>query len=283
MEVSAEERTATYERLWGEEGGFKFIYGSYYDLLFNEGSNETAAEFIRSKIRQIVNDPVVAEKLAPKDYPYGTKRPPVDTDYFETFNRPNVSLVDLRETPITEITPAGIRTTDAEYDVDVIVFATGFDAITGSLLKIDIRGRQGLGLKAKWEAGPTSYLGLQVAGFPNMFTVSGPGSPAVLVNMPTAIEHHVEWIADCIAHMRAHGLTHIEATTDAEDAWVEHVRAVAERTLYPRADSWYLGANIPGKKRVFMPYVGGFLPYTERCKEVAERGYEGFATSARSE
>jgi cation diffusion facilitator CzcD-associated flavoprotein CzcO len=281
MEVSAEERTATYERLWGEEGGFKFIYGSYYDLLFNEGSNDTAAEFIRSKIRQIVKDPVVAEKLAPKDYPYGTKRPPVDTDYFETFNRPNVSLVDLRETPITEITPTGIRTTDAAYDLDVIVFATGFDAITGSLLKIDIRGRQGLALTAKWEAGPTSYLGLQVAGFPNMFTVSGPGSPAVLVNMPTAIEHHVEWIADCIAYLRAHGLTRIEATTDAEDAWVEHVHTVAERTLYPRANSWYLGANIPGKKRVFMPYVGGFLPYTERCKEVAERGYEGFAVSAR--
>jgi cation diffusion facilitator CzcD-associated flavoprotein CzcO len=282
MEVSAEERTATYERLWGEEGGFKFIYGSYYDLLFNEGSNDTAAEFIRSKIRQIVNDPVVAEKLAPKDYPYGTKRPPVDTDYFETFNRPNVGLVDLRETPITEITPTGIRTTDAAYDLDVIVFATGFDAITGSLLKIDIRGHQGLALTAKWEAGPTSYLGLQVAGFPNMFTVSGPGSPAVLVNMPTAIEHHVEWIADCIDYMRARGLTRIEATTDAEDAWVEHVRAVAERTLYPRANSWYLGANIPGKTRVFMPYVGGFLPYTERCREVAERGYEGFAVSARS-
>ncbi|MBV8161137.1 MAG: NAD(P)/FAD-dependent oxidoreductase [Acidimicrobiia bacterium] len=282
MEVSAEERLATYERLWAEEGGFKFIYGSFYDLLFNENSNETAAEFIRSKIRQIVRDPVVAEKLVPKDYPYGTKRPPVDTDYFETFNRPNVTLVDLRETPITEITPVGIRTSDAEYSLDAIVFATGFDAITGALLRIDIRGLGGLALSQKWEGGPTSYLGLQVAGFPNLFTVTGPGSPGVLANMPTAIEHHVEWIAGCIAHMRASGRTRIEATDEAEEAWVDHVRAVAERTLYPLANSWYMGASIAGKKRVFMPYVGGFFPYTERCRKVAERGYEGFAFSRRS-
>jgi cation diffusion facilitator CzcD-associated flavoprotein CzcO len=275
--VSAEERLATYERLWAEEGGFKFIYGSYFDLLFNKESNETAAEFIRSKIRQIVKDPVVAEKLVPKDYPYGTKRPPIDTDYFETFNRPNVTLVDLRQTPVVEIVPAGIRTVDADYDLDVIVFATGFDAMTGSLLKIDIRGRDGLTLQQKWEGGPTTYLGLQVAGFPNMFIITGPGSPAVLANMPTAIEQHVDWIADCIAYMRARGLTRIEATAEAENAWVDHVHDVASHTLYPLANSWYLGANIPGKKRVFMPYVGGFLPYTTRCAQVAERGYEGFA------
>jgi cation diffusion facilitator CzcD-associated flavoprotein CzcO len=280
MDVTPEERLATYERLWSEEGGFKFIYGSYYDLLFNPESNETAAEFIRGKIREIVRDPTVAEKLMPKDYPYGTKRPPVDTDYFETFNRPNVTLVDLRDTPITEIVPAGIRTTGADYDLDVIVFATGFDAVTGSLLRIDIRGRDGLTLSEKWAGGPTSYLGLQVAGFPNMFTVTGPGSPGVLANMPTAIEHHVEWIADCIDHMRAHGLTRIEPTEEAEQAWVDHVREVAETTLYPKANSWYLGANIPGKKRVFMPYVGGFLPYTKRCAKVAARGYEGFALSS---
>src|SRR4051812_9210309 len=200
MDVSEEERLATYERLWAEEGGFKFIYGSYFDLLFNKDANDTAAEFIRAKIREIVKDPVVAEKLLPKDYPYGTKRPPIDTDYFETFNRPNVTLVDLRETPTTEIVPNGVRTTDTVYALDVIVFATGFDAMTGSLLKIDIRGRDGLTLQEKWEAGPTSYLGLQVAGFPNMFTITGPGSPAVLANMPTAIEHHVEWIGNCIAH-----------------------------------------------------------------------------------
>ena len=275
--VSDEERLATYERLWAEEGGFKFIYGSYFDLLFNKDANDTAAEFIRGKIRQIVKDPVVAEKLVPKDYPYGTKRPPIDTDYFETFNRPNVTLVDVRETPITDVVPSGIRTTDADYDVDIIVFATGFDAMTGSLLKIDIRGRDGMRLQEKWEAGPRTYLGLQVAGFPNMFTITGPGSPAVLANMPTAIEQHVEWIGDCVAHLRTHGLTRIEATAEAEEAWVDHVRQVAELTLYPQANSWYLGANIPGKKRVFMPYVGGFLPYTLRCAEVAERGYEGFA------
>ncbi|MBV8236380.1 MAG: NAD(P)/FAD-dependent oxidoreductase [Acidimicrobiia bacterium] len=278
--VTAEERQETYERLWGEEGGFKFIYGSYFDLLFNKDSNETAAEFIRSKIRQIVTDPAVAEKLVPKDYPYGTKRPPIDTDYYQTFNRPNVTLVDLRETPITEIVPAGIRTTGADYDLDVIVFATGFDAVTGSLRKIDVRGSHGLTLADKWESGPRTYLGLQVAGFPNMFTVTGPGSPAVLANMPTAIEQHVDWIGDCIGYMREHGLTRIEATEAAEDAWVDHVRDVAELTLFPLADSWYLGANVPGKKRVFMPYVGGFLPYTRKCDEVAARNYEGFALSA---
>jgi cation diffusion facilitator CzcD-associated flavoprotein CzcO len=277
MAVSDEERRATYERLWAEEGGFKFIYGSYFDLLFNKASNDTAAEFIREKIREIVKDPVVAEKLSPKDYPYGTKRPPIDTGYFETFNRDNVTLVDLRESPITEVIPTGIRTTAADYDLDVIVFATGFDAMTGSLLKIDIRGEGGVSLREKWEAGPRTYLGLQIAGFPNMFTVTGPGSPAVLANMPTAIEQHVDWIGNCIGYMRANGMTRIEATEEAEEAWVDHVRDVASMTLYPEANSWYLGANIPGKKRVFMPYVGGFLPYTTRCAEVAERGYEGFA------
>jgi cation diffusion facilitator CzcD-associated flavoprotein CzcO len=176
MEVTPEEREATYERLWSEEGGFKFIYGSYYDLLFNQQSNDTAAEFIRSKIRQIVEDPDVAEKLLPKDYPYGTKRPPIDTDYFETFNRDNVTLVDIRDTPITEIFPTGLRTTGADYDVDIIVLATGFDAMTGSLRKIDIRGCSRQTLKEKWEAGPLSYLGIQIAGFPNMFVITGPAA-----------------------------------------------------------------------------------------------------------
>jgi cation diffusion facilitator CzcD-associated flavoprotein CzcO len=282
LDVTPEERQATYERLWAEEGGFKFIYGSYNDLLVNAESNDTAAEFIRSKIRQIVSDPVVAEKLAPKDYPYGTKRPPIDTDYFETFNRPNVTLVDLRETPITEITRTGLVTTGGDYDLDVIVFATGFDAMTGSLLRIDIRGLDGVTLNRKWEAGPLTYLGVQVAGFPNMFIITGPGSPSVLTNMPLAIEQHVEWIAECITHVRESGQSRVEATEDAEEAWVEHVRQVAELTLFSQANSWYLGANIPGKKRVFMPYVGGFAPYRERCDEVAANGYEGFAFSSRS-
>jgi cation diffusion facilitator CzcD-associated flavoprotein CzcO len=280
MAVPEEERLATYERLWSEEGGFKFVYGSYNDLLVNQESNDTAAEFIRSKIRHIVKDPEVAEKLAPKGYPYGTKRPPIDTHYFETFNRPNVSLVDIRETPIVEITPTGLRTTDADYELDVIVFATGFDAMTGSLLKIDIRGRDGIRLQDKWEGGPVTYLGIQVAGFPNMFTITGPGSPSVLTNMPVAIEQHVEWISDCITYLREHGLTRIEATEEAEDAWVDHVRQVADATLFPRADSWYVGANIPGKKRVFMPYVGGFLGYRKRCEAVAANDYEGFIASS---
>jgi cation diffusion facilitator CzcD-associated flavoprotein CzcO len=276
MDVPPDEREATYERLWGEEGGFKFIYGSYNDLLFNQQSNDTASEFIRTKIRQIVKDPGVAEKLVPKDYPYGTKRPPIDTDYYVTFNRANVTLVDIRETPITEITPSGLRTTDAEYDLDIIVFATGYDAMTGSLLKIDIRGPNGRTLKDKWQSGPLTYLGVQVAGFPNMFIVTGPGSPSVLTNMPMAIEQHVQWIADCISYLRESGLTRVEATEEAEEAWVEHVRQVAESTLFPKANSWYLGANIPGKKRVFMPYVGGFAPYEKRCNEVVANGYEGF-------
>jgi cation diffusion facilitator CzcD-associated flavoprotein CzcO len=280
MEVTPEERQSTYEQLWAEEGGFKFIYGSYNDLLSNIESNDTAAEFIRSKIRQIVTDPVVAEALAPKDYPYGTKRPPIDTNYFETFNRDNVTLVDLRQTPITEITPSGLRTTGADYELDIIVFATGFDAMTGSLLKIDLRGRSGQLLKDKWEGGPVTYLGLQVAGFPNLFIITGPGSPSVLTNMPLSIEHHVEWIADLITSLRERDLTCVEATEEAESAWVDHVRELSETTLFHRANSWYLGANIPGKARVFMPYVGGLGPYRQHCEEIATSGYEGFILSA---
>ena len=280
LDDSPEARRAAYEQLWAEEGGFKFIYGSYYDLLFDQASNDTAAEFIRGKIREIVTDPSVAEKLAPKDYPYGTKRPPIDTGYYETFNRANVALVDLRETPITEITAQGIRTTEADYDVDSIIFATGYDAMTGSLLRMDIHGADGVTLGEKWQSGPATYLGLQVAGFPNMFIITGPGSPSVLANMPVAIEQHVDWIADCISFLRARGYTRVEATEDAQEAWVEHVRQVADTTLFPRANSWYVGANIPGKRRVFMPYVGGFAPYQQRCDAVAANGYEGFVFSS---
>jgi cation diffusion facilitator CzcD-associated flavoprotein CzcO len=282
MDVTSEERQATYERLWAEEGGFKFIYGSYIDLLFNKDSNDTASEFIRGKIRQIVKDPVVAERLVPTDYPYGTKRPPIDTDYYRAFNRDNVTLVDLRETPIREVTPGGLRTTDAEYDLDTLLFATGFDAMTGSLLRIDVRGRDGHELRKKWEGGPLTYLGMQVAGFPNMFVVTGPGSPSVLTNMPLAIEQHVEWIGECISYVRERGLTRVEATEEAEAAWVEQVRRIAEATLFPLANSWYVGANIPGKSRVFMPYVGGFVHYRRHCEDVAAKGYEGFAFSSRA-
>ncbi len=279
LAVSPEEREAKYEQLWAEEGGFKFLYGSFNDFLTNQAANDTVADFIRRKIHDIVKDPVVADKLSPRDYPYGTKRPPIDTDYYETFNRDNVTLVDIREAPIVEITRHGLRTTEQEYDLDTIVFATGFDAMTGSLLRIDVRGKGGLSLRDKWAHGPQTYLGLQVAGFPNLFVITGPGSPSVLTNMPLAIEQHVEWISDCIGYLRDHGLTRVEATEDAEGKWGEHVSEVADATLFPKTNSWYVGANIPGKSRVFMPYVGGFAPYQQLCDDVAAKGYEGFVLS----
>jgi cation diffusion facilitator CzcD-associated flavoprotein CzcO len=228
-----------------------------------------------------VKDPETAEKLANIDHPYAAKRPPIDTDYFETFNRDNVALVDVRAEPIEEITPRGIRTHTAEYPLDIIVFATGFDAMTGTLLRMDIRGRDGLTLKQAWEAGPKNYLGLQVAGFPNLFTVTGPGSPSVLCNMPVAIEQHVEWITDCIDHMRKHGLTRIEPTEEAMERWIAEVNAAADATVLPHAKhSWYLGANIPGKPRMFMPYAGGMAHYRRICADVAAKNYEGFNLSA---
>jgi len=275
LECSEEERNAVFEELW-QEGGFKFTWGSFHDILVDKRANETASEFIRSKIRSMVKDPEVAEKLIPRDYPYGSKRPPIDTNYFETFNRDNVELVDLRRSPIAEITPNGIRTVDSEHNLDIIVFATGFDAMTGALLKIDIRGRGGQTLARKWAEGPRTYLGLQIAGFPNFFTITGPGSPSVLCNMPVCIEQHVEWIAECIRRLREQSIPSIEAKPEAETAWVEHVNEVAGMTLFLEASSWYLGANIPGKPRIFMPYAGGMPAYRARCQEVADKGYEGF-------
>jgi cyclohexanone monooxygenase len=281
MEATEEERRKEYEARW-ETGGLAFM-AAYSDLALNADSNRTAADFVRGKIRALVRDPAVADALAPTSYPIGTKRICVDSDYYETFNRENVSLVDIRETPIAAITPTGIRTADgAHHEVDSIVFATGFDAMTGALLKANIAGRSGLRLDAKWEAGPRSYLGLMVAGFPNLFTITGPGSPSVLSNMMVSIEQHVDWIADCIAHMRARDARTVEATQEAEDSWVEHASEVAHRTLYPRAASWYMGANIPGKPRVFMPYIGGVGVYREKCDEIAAKGYEGFRFSGAS-
>ena len=275
FDVTPEERAQIYEAAW-EKGGLQFR-ATFHDLLLSKASNDTAADFIRHKIRSIVKDPATAEKLADIDHPYAAKRPPIDTDYFETFNRANVSLVDVRADPIVAITPTGIRTRTADYPLDIIVFATGFDAMTGPLLRMDIRGRDGLTLAELWKAGPRNYLGLQVAGFPNLFTITGPGSPSVLCNMPVAIEQHVEWITDCIAHMRAHGLTRVEAETEAMDGWVAEVNAAANATLLPQAHhSWYLGANVPGKPRVFMPYAGGMARYREMCTEIAAKGYQGF-------
>jgi cyclohexanone monooxygenase len=218
--------------------------------------------------------------LTPNDHPFATKRPPIDTHYFATFNRDNVTLVDIRNAPITENTPHGLRTENAEYELDTIVFATGFDAMTGSLLKMGIRGVGGRTLAGKWADGPKTYLGLQIAGFPNLFTITGPGSPSVLSNMPVSIELHAEWISDCIDHMREHGFRRIEAEVEAEDRWVDHVSNVADLTLHKQANSWYLGANIPGKKRVFMPYVGGLELYNNLCNYVVNNGYSGFELSS---
>jgi cation diffusion facilitator CzcD-associated flavoprotein CzcO len=276
VETPPKERDAIYEAAW-ERGGLQFR-AAFKDMMASKAANDTAAEFIKRKIRSIVKDPKTAATLSDIDHPYAAKRPPIDTDYFETFNRPNVTLVDVKATPIECISPAGIRTTQAEYPLDIIVFATGFDAMTGPVLRMDIRGRGGVTLKDVWEAGPRNYLGLQVDGFPNLFTITGPGSPSVLCNMPVAIEQHAEWIADCIAHMRAEGLERIEARPEAVDRWVAEVNEVASKTLLPLAThSWYLGANIPGKPRVFMPYAGGMVRYREICSEVASRGYDGFA------
>jgi cation diffusion facilitator CzcD-associated flavoprotein CzcO len=274
-DVDDDERKEIYEKLW-EHGGFKFLWGSFFDIMVDLDANATAADFIRGKIRETIDDPTVADILIPTDHPYGSKRPPIDTGYFETYNRDNVKLVDIRKAPIQEITKKGLKTEDAEFELDVIVFATGFDAMTGSLLRMNITGRDGRTLEDKWSAGPRTFLGLQVEGFPNLFTITGPGSPSVLVNMPVAIEQHVEWIADCIAHMRETGMNRIEANLEAEDEWVQHVNDVASLTLFSHANSWYLGANIPGKARVFMPYPGGLVLYGERCDASVENGYEGF-------
>ncbi len=278
FDVSPEERQEIYQAAW-DKGGLQFRAG-FRDVLMTKEANETAASFIRDKIRQIVKDPVTAQKLADIDHPYAAKRPPIDSNYFETFNRSNVTLVDVREDPIVEITPEGLRTKSAMYPLDIIVFATGFDAMTGPLIGMDIRGKDGLSLADAWKAGPVNYLGLQVAGFPNLFTVTGPGSPSVLTNMPVAIEQHVEWITDCIAHMRKEGHDRIETTAEAMDLWIAKVNEAANATLLPTVPhSWYLGANIPGKPRVFMPYAGGLARYRGICNDIAANGYEGFELS----
>jgi len=277
LDASEEERQREYEARW-EAGGIPFM-AAFNDLILNRQANDTAADFVRAKIRSIVRDPAVAERLTPKDYPIGTKRICVDTDYFDTFNRNNVTLVDVRKVPIEAIMPDGLRTRDASYRLDSIVFATGFDAMTGTLLAMEITGRGGRSLREKWAAGPLTYLGLMTAGFPNMFMITGPGSPSVLTNMIVSIEQHVDWIAACLAQLRSRNVATIEAAVEAEDAWVAHVREVGERTLYPQANSWYVGANIAGKPRVFMPYIGGFLVYKSKCDDIAAHGYAGFRLS----
>jgi cyclohexanone monooxygenase len=280
LEDTPEERERIYKQKWGTGGNISFLY-AYHDLLVNEESNETASEFVRNKIRDIVRDPKVAALLLPNDHPIGTKRLCLDNGYFETFNRENVTLVDVRSDPIVAITPTGLRTTMREFELDDIAFATGFDAITGALLDIDISVEGGPRLRDKWANGPRTYLGLMTAGFPNLFIVTGPGSPSVKSNMVASIEQHVDWIADCLQYLRDKKLGRIEADKGAENTWVEHVNEVADATLYPRADSWYVGANIPGKPRVFMPYVAGLDRYRKICDDVAANHYRGFSLKSR--
>jgi len=275
LEVTEEQRQAAYRSGW-EQGDLVSLIGSFTDTLTSKEANDTAAEFIRAQIRRIVTDPVTAEKLCPRTFPVGTKRPCLDTGYYATFNLPHVHLVDLRETPLVEFTAAGLRTSDREYEFDAIVFATGFDAMTGALTAIDIRGRDGVSLAATWAGGPRTYLGLAVAGFPNLFTVTGPLSPSVLSNMVVSIEQHVDWITDCVLYLRAGGHTAIEATAAAQDGWVQHVAEVGAHTLFPTADSWYMGSNVPGKPRVFYAYIGGVGLYRQTCDQIAASGYEGF-------
>ena len=279
LDVPEDERTKSYEAKWQEGGSISYLY-AYTDLLVNKQSNDTASEFVRNKIRAIVKDKRAGELLAPKDHPIGTKRLCLDTNYYETYNRDNVTLIDVRSDPIAEITATGLCTEGGQrFELDAIVFATGFDAMTGALREIDVRTSDGAALRDHWEGGPLTYLGLMVSGFPNMFVVTGPGSPGVKTQMIASIEQHVDWIADCIGHMRKGGFDRIEASPQAERDWVEHVNKVADSTLYPLANSWYMGANIPGKPRVFMPYVGGFDRYKRHCDAIAAKGYEGFKLS----
>jgi cyclohexanone monooxygenase len=268
------ERRAKYEARW-QRGGLTFMM-VYNNLALDKAANDTAADFVRDKIAEIVKDPETAKLLQPNSHPIGTKRICIDTDYFATFNSPNVTLVDIKSNPIEEITENAVRAGGKDYQLDALVLATGFDAMTGSVAKIDIAGRDGQTLNRKWAEGPRTYLGLMSAGFPNLFIITGPGSPSVLSNMIVSIEQHVDWIGDCLVFMRDRGLATMEATKQAEDKWVAHVNEVAAATLYPQANSWYMGANIPGKPRIFMPYIGGVGPYRQICNEVAAKGYDGF-------
>lgn len=275
FDVSDQEREVIYERLWNEPG-FGFWLGNFHDIVSDPRANETIAEFVRKKIRQRVNDPVVAERLTPRDHCFGTKRVPLESGYYEAYNRPNVELVDLMTTPIEQITATGIKTVDKEYPCDIIIFATGFDAVTGALTRMDIRGEDGIALKDKWADGPRTYLGLQIAGFPNLFTVVGAHNAANFCNVPRCGEQNVEWVSDCIRYMGEHKLTRITATVDAEEAWRAHCEDVVSHTLFGTTDSWFMGANIPGKKRMFLAYGGGLPRYREKCDAVAAAGYQGF-------
>lgn len=278
LDLPSEQVREILEEAW-TGGGFAMIF-AFNDILVNSESNKIIADFFREKIRGIVDDPEIAELLCPTDHPVGTKRICMDSGYYETFNRPNVKLINVKNNPINAIRPKGVQVGDTVYEVDAIVYATGFDAMTGALARMDITGRDGRKLVDDWAQGPISYLGVTVSGYPNLFTITGPGSPSVLSNMFSAIEQHVDWISDCIAFMRERDVRFIEAESEAQDEWVEHVRVTAYSTLYPEAASWYLGANIPGKPRMFMPYAGGVGTYRIKCEEVVDANYSGFALTS---
>jgi cation diffusion facilitator CzcD-associated flavoprotein CzcO len=284
LEMTEEERVAEMERRWAY-GGAPIFNVAFNDIMTNIASNEVVQEFVRNKIREKVDDPTVAEQLCPTDHPFAAKRLCVDHGYFETFNRQNVSLVGIRDNPIREITPKGVKLEDgSEYEVDTIVYAIGYDAMSGALLRVDIRGKGGVSLRDEWARGPRTYLGLGLAHFPNLFTITGPGSPAVLAVMIVAIEQHVDWIADCIAYLREHSVEAIEPTLKAQEEWMKHVEEIANSTVFPLAtNSYYVGANVPGKPRVFAIYVGGLDNYRRKCEEVAANGYDGFALSHTSD
>lgn len=280
FDVTEEEREAKFEELYNKPG-FGIWLGNFADIMKDEKANAILSDFIARKIRQRVNDPEVAEKLIPKNHGFGMRRVPLETNYFEIYNQDNVHLVDLSETPIAGITPNGVQCADREYDLDIIVYATGFDAVTGALNRIDIAGKDGKKLKDKWENGPRTYLGMQTVGFPNLFTLVGPHNGATFCNIPRCIEQNVDWVSDLISYMRDKNLRQIEPTLAAEDAWTIHVDETAEHTLFPKADSWFMGKNVndPDKKRTFMLYAGGAPNYKARCDAVAANDYEGFAVS----
>jgi cation diffusion facilitator CzcD-associated flavoprotein CzcO len=278
LETTPEEREREFDRMW-DQGGFAFWLANYQDMFFSQEANDLCADYIKRKIRTIVRDPVVAEKLIPKGYPYGTKRQPLDSNYYETFNKDNVLLVDAStDGSIEEITEKGIRAGGKEYEFDIIVFATGFDAMTGPLKALHLKGRGGVTLNQQWADGPHTYMGVAIAGFPNLFTITGPQSPSVLSNMPVSIEQHVEWIESCIDAMRRTGKTLIEPMSEAQEQWVAHVNEVVNTTLMPHANSWYMSANIAGKPRAFLPYLDpeGVGGYRKRCDEIAANRYVGF-------
>ena len=279
LAVSPEERRRVFDECWSE-GGFRFVLGTFQDIRVDKAANDTIAEYVRAQIRRRVSDPAIAEKLTPTTYPFGTKRPPFETNYYETFNRSNVTLVDVADAPIVAVTESGISTTLAEHDFDIIVLATGFDAMTGPLLSMGVVGRAGQKLSDKWADGPHTYLGLTVNGFPNLFLLTGPQSPSVLYNVPLAIEDHVDFTAAAIRYLEQNGLDTIEPTLEAEAGWVVHANEIAQSTLLPETDSWWMGSNIPGKPRVCMIYLGGASVYRGICADVVAKGYEGFSLSA---